>query len=263
MNHRTVIWGLSRLFLCIITLAATGGCSKTPTETEPQQNPQPAPAENRDHLIGWYKMDDGTCITVFKRQGRYYSTARGLEIPLKPAPRGLTWDVSASSMTGTTIEQDPQTGAYSIRIYDAQRANFEEHFQPGKPQPLVKTTPPFEFPQSLAEPPKISDDLIGWYRVVWFPYLAIRIYRQDGVYYATEYMIRPNGELTDYHQQTLQVLTDRPGFRLKDSLLIYNKDLKRLEITLDKTSIASPLARTSQEAIPPSPEVEIGIPTWH
>lgn len=219
-----------------------------------------------DPYTGWYRMQSGTLIPVFKRDGVTYSACRGFEIPFRPTVEGIEWALEPSSMVGTTIGRT-EPGMYYIRIVDRQLASFIEDYIPGEAQPLQKIDPTFELPDPTAPAPRQLDDFLGWYVPVFFPWVKLEVRKTDETYSTTYHeMHKPDTWMPD-GPKTRAVLADRLGITLdgKEARLIYNEALRRFEIVLgsDDNPLRNPLKRISPDMELKLPRSEIGIPSWH
>ncbi|MFA7238005.1 MAG: hypothetical protein WC058_14165 [Phycisphaeraceae bacterium] len=90
-----------------------------------------------DHYVGWYHMPDldrktrqpilndprspGDLIPIFKRGDSFYTIEHYAECPLKMAGKTLVWDVSPSSLAGTTLGYNRDTHQYYLRWYDTSK----------------------------------------------------------------------------------------------------------------------------------------------
>jgi len=124
---------------------------------------------SRDHLLGWYRLEDrDVIIPVFKAEGNYYTVSwPAAEIPLRPCPEGLQWALTPSSMTGTTIIYDEQSSyPYYISVYDSMAVHHTAHEEAdwwgrGKKRPLTKIDAPSWLPDSTARRARVIEDFLG------------------------------------------------------------------------------------------------------
>ncbi len=260
--------------LLLVTLAGTGCRMSTKT-----------PADDRDYLIGWYKLPNrhyrtrevlpgpGTLIPVFKRSGIYYSVCRGVEVPLKVCPEGLEWGLTESSMRGTKLGVDETSKAPYIIIEDA-RAQYEADLSTsGEKQFMTKIDRPSGLLDPTTTPPRTADDFLGCYQPVWFPVFRW-ILSKDGDKYHLEGQTADKASWkSEEHESTaLEPLSDKLGFAWssseKEPRLVFNRKLKRFECAMRPNgNLAMPLVRVTPSLPPgtgtPSPAMEIGIPSWH
>lgn len=250
--------------LCLL-LIGPSGCNPAAQDLPQRVTTEAPQAGSRDYLIGWHRMADYTLIPVFKHNGVYHSVSRGFEVPLQPCPEGLVWEMTPSSMNGTTIGRSGQSDRYFIRIYDEQRANIEESFIPGQKLTMIKVEKPSGLMDAAAPAPKKNDDFLGWYTPAWFPWIRIEIRKDGPSYFSIDHEFREPDKWVTMEPQKLTVLNNQLGLKIgrEPAALIYNEALKRFEITLGTSIlIRMPLARISPDEKVPEP-VRIGIPTWH
>jgi hypothetical protein len=265
--------------LTMVPLALAVGCLRfqpTPRiagDATAPSAPTTSPADSRDDLIGWYAVTGkDRLIPVFKRHGTYYSVCRGFETPLKPSPAGLEWAFEPSSMKGTTIGRDPNTGGYYLAVVDAQAANFTDgNYGYGEKEPMTRIDPPAWLVDLTAAPPHTLDDFPGWYQAVLFPgFPCWELRKNDAGGYEAAYDW-PNvvGGPQSKQVEAMAPLPDRLGFtgfeRSSNIALVYNEELRRYEIAM--AEIRMPLARiapprTDEEAQATGP-IRVGIPSWH
>jgi hypothetical protein len=251
----------------------------------------PATGASRDHLIGWYnlprppkKLDSNgnqvipgraALIPVFKRDGSYWSTCWGAEVPLKPCPEGLEWAFADSTMKGTKIGFDDASKTYYIIIEDSYyELEGQNIYVRGVKQPMTKVKRPSGLFDATAEPPRTNDDFVGWYEPAWFPFFRYEIRKEGDKYLALgKSTIGQESEArTERHE--LSPLADRLGFIMggdEGTCLTYNAALKRFEIVKRRAEpvVRIPLARVpaslspKTKPVPPLPEKEklIGIPS--
>ena len=234
-----------------------------------------APAK-RDRFVGWYSVSGkNTFIPVLRYDGVYYSVSRGFEVPFKESPAGLEWDVSPSSMTGTTIGFEAESGTYYLAVFDSETANFTDgQYGNGQKEPMTRSEPPTGLLDPVAPLPRTNEDFLGWYQPMWFPYLRWEL-RREGDAYVTVYS-EYDGTRPAWQPRTeryeLKPLSDGLGFtgfeKGDDFRLVYNTNLRRFELTSRRTAgIRMPLARlqhaAAAEGAPMEPLARIGIPTWH
>jgi hypothetical protein len=235
--------------------------------------------ENRDHLLGWYRLENReVIIPVFKVEGDYYTVCRGAEIPLKPCPEGLEWE-----RTGTKIIFDKESShPYYISIYDENMAQQGGGgWGTGKKRQLTKVDKPLWLPNPTARGPRSMDDFLGRYvYALWSPRLGVEIRKDDGKYIATCQLMEEPGQWKptgDPHEIELAPLPDRLGFTLLDPdtdiHLIYNTARERFELVAKDENtppaiVRIPLARvvpetSSESRADPTTTMVIGIPNWH
>jgi hypothetical protein len=232
-----------------------------------------------DPYIGWYKIQtrQDTIIPVFKIGNTYYSVCRGVEIPFRETPEGLEWASEASSMVGTTIGVKDSMPFIIIRDQQAEAVigeTSETVFQYGKIQFLTRIEKPSWLQSSTAFPPRSSDDFVGCFEPVWFPYYRLEI-RKDGKKYLFTYLEldkdkkwKPQGGTTE-----LKPLSDPLGFAgffgNYENILTYNNTLHRFEMMKPDMApvIRMPLVRISHPctagSTTPLVHDPVGIPSWH
>ncbi len=249
-----------------VTMSVLAGCS-TPTPTpQPQAGP-------RDSLLGWFHMTKRDhMIPVFRSNGTYYSVCRGFEIPLRECSAGLE-----SAAPPTTIGFDETSHNYYIIIEDEELAQQYQDYIRGEKQPMTKIDKPLELFDAAAPPPASSDDFLGWYLPVWFPFPMWEIRKEGPTYLAVYHEPDPSGTWhTEGQPYELTPLPDRLGFiglekELNTYSLIYNEVLHRFEIENSEFPqiVRMPLV---QFQTPPAAEdftpvgrtmAKIGIPIWH
>ena len=239
--------------------------------------PEPS-RENQDNLLGWYRLDNrDVIIPVFKAEGDYYTVSgRGAEIPLKPCPEGLEWE-----LTGTKIIYDKQSShPYYISIHDANMAQHtNREWGTGKKRQLAKVDKPLWLPSPTARGPRSIDDFLGRYVFAWSPRGGVEIRKDGEKYMATlQYMEEPGQwkPAGDPHEIEITPLPDRLGFTFLDPdtdiNLIYNTSRKRFELAAkagDTSPVICriPLARVAPQASSESQAARIttmaiGIPSW-
>ena len=296
----------SRPFVAVLALAvlfilpAYGDPPSQPEASDTAAN-SPASAPSRDYLVGWYTMlprdrrtnkvlpGPGTLIPVLKIDGAYYSVCRGVEIPFKECPEGLEWDATPSSMVGTKIGLDKESGTVYLAVVDANVQ--DDNYEPGRKQPLAKIDKPADLLDPAAPAPRTNDDFVGWYQPALFPYSRYQVRKEGDKYIAVMQRARLDGLAgsTQPGSQTaretiweavdkpaeITPLPDRLGFVFgsgkKAMHLTYNKALKRFEFEMPAPGappLRMPLARIPA---PPAPHLDavpllkarIGIPSWH
>ncbi|MHB1157324.1 MAG: hypothetical protein ACYC26_10860 [Phycisphaerales bacterium] len=249
-----------------------------------------------DHYVGWYHKPDldrktrqpilndprspGRLIPIFKRGDTFYTIEHCAECPLKMADETLVWDVSPSSLAGTTIGYNRDTGRYYLRWYDTGTESGVESYVPGEVYPLIQTDPPDWVGDSPAPAPKTLDDFLGDYYYAWCPIIRMTIAKNGERYVADGAMRSESGEWeTDSHADLpeLQPMNDSFGLtwntHKKIIHIVYNSALLRYEMVFhqDKVlphSISIPLLRRDPlrtrtgEAIRTT-NLNIGIPAWH
>lgn len=247
-----------------VTMSVLASCS-TPT-SQPQAGP-------RDYLLGWFHMTKRDhIIPVFQSKGTYYSVCRGFEIPLRECPAGLE-----SAAPTTTIGFDETSHHYYIIIEDEELAQQYQDYIRGEKQSMTKIDKPLELFDAAAPPPASSDDFLGWYLPVWFPFPMWEIRKEGPTYLVAYHEPDPSGIWhTEGQPYELTPLPDRLGFsgleRENNTYkLIYNEALHRFEIECAASPqvIRMPLAHYQA---PPAPQeltpamsvmAKIGIPIWH
>ncbi len=257
----------------------------------------PAADTSRDHFIGWYELPKPqqtkhglvpgkeALIPVFKRGGTYWTTSWGIEVPLKPCPDGLQWDLPPSTMEGTTIGFDEASKSYYIVIEDQYLKDTSQWEDgpavlSGVRQSLTKVEPPMGLLDATAEPPRSHDDFIGWYQFAWCPIFRYEI-RKEGEKYLALGQMRSGPDPDDpweppRERHELVPIAGHLGFIWDSSLgmfnrLTYNARLQRFELTAEEegrhpTVSRIPLVRvptppsSEETAVPPhSPPKLIGI----
>ncbi|MDZ4200459.1 MAG: hypothetical protein U1E27_14385 [Kiritimatiellia bacterium] len=238
----------------------------------------------RDDLVGWYHLPNrhyrtreilpgpGTLIPVLKMNGAYYSVCRGVEVPLLECEEGLEWGALPSSLKGTKIGRDPASREIYIVIEDS-RAQYEGDYSvSGEKQGMTKIDRPTGLLDPTTTPPRSSEDFVGCYLSVWFPYFRWMISRQDEVYQLKWQSAEKEWKSESTETVDLIPLTDTLGFmwgRKKEYRMVYNPDLHRFECLYGDPGIRlrMPLTRIDESLPPgsgiPSPRISIGIPSWH
>ena len=260
------------LILIFLTLATTG-CRVAPDE----------PVGERDYLIGWYNLNrrhyrtreelpgPGTLIPVYKRGGVYYSTRRGVEVPLKVCPEGLEWGRPPSSMVGTKIGLDNELSRKPPYIMIKDRlAQYEgDNSTYGEKQFMTKIEKPAFVRDPTIKPPRTYEDMLGCYEPVYFPLIRLTLSKNGKQYCVQGKMATKDGwEMIHKEPLELELLPGKLGFSNKkfNAMLFFNQDTKRVEY-VDQDGIIMPLVRVKQFLLPcmeskPS-LVEIGIPSWN
>lgn len=289
----------ARHFCRLITLCLIfgGACARRPSSDQPNGRAgsgakEAAAQPSRDHLLGWYELPGrghgGTFIPVFKHEGTYYTTSfPGVEVPLRPSPRGLEWAATPSSMTSTTLIYDPQsTHPYSLAIHDDNAVHQTSgSWGGGEQHPLRKVAKPAWLPNAKARRPRALDDFVGWYQYAWCPILAMEVKKEGAKYLAASFYTDKPGEWKPADKPIeLQPWPDGEGFTMgprglnqqrdKTQQLIYNNARKRFEMTLGEAKRSPEVLRIPLACIPSpfSPEFKkhpmppkgarVGIPTW-
>lgn len=270
--------GLASLGICALVVA---GCLQDQRADQglaasPNKRPTPKDAsDNRDHLVGWYRVKgQERVIPVLKRAASYYAVCRGAEAPMTPSPEGLTWAITPSSMTGTTIGVDPATGDYYLAVFDSQAANFTDGNEGiGKKQPLERIEPPKWVDATNAPQPGSVDEFLGWYRPLWIPQLRFEVRRSnDLLVIAYDYFNQESTWRRDPDGRILTPLPDGLGLtgleRGGHIVLRYNTTLQRFEIVTGEVGVCMPLVHTRVAPEAPTPDemalkTAIGIPAWH
>lgn len=247
--------------------------------------------DNRDNLIGWYKLPNrhystrkvldgpGTLIPVFKRDGTYYSICRGVEVPLKPCENGLEWNSLPSSMKGTTIGYDCDTDGVYIIIEDAMAKHVNDNFISGEKQFMFKIDKPSWILDSTAPQPKTNDDFIGFYTPQWFPYYRWNITKEGEKYILSVQASEVKKLPPPKKEGDLSPLDGELGFkyqagRKNEAEFTYNPILKRFELNVVKHSDKGPVRVPFMPLVKMSPQIDvdknnalppmkIGIPSWH
>jgi hypothetical protein len=255
------------LFLTVVTT----GCRVVPAE----------PGGERDYLIGWYNLPHrthsthevmpgpGTLIPVFKRGGVYYSTCRGVEVPLKVCPEGLEWGWTPSKMVGTKIGLDKASQKPYIIIEDRKAQENDDYSISGEKQFMTKIEKPAFVRDPTIKPPRSHDDMLGSYEPVYFPLIRLTLSKNGKQYCVQGKMATKDGwEMIHKEPLELELLPGKLGFSNKkfNAMLFFNQDNKRVEY-VDRDGIIMPLVRVSSSLLPcmeskPS-LVEIGIPSWN
>jgi hypothetical protein len=283
--------GLVLPLIAACALLTAAGCSTPPKRAEsngPAAARQAADGEQPecDHFVGWFKLPDrnwktgeivpgpGTLIPVLKVNGTYYSVCRGMEVPLKPCPKGLEWAYTPSSMVGTTIGYDQASGEYYLHVLD-QAAQYPDNCRIcGEPQTMMRIDKPSWLRDPTADRPHTNDDFAGWYELVWFPGLQWQIRQDDQQWVLTGRGVTSWDTADD--PLSLTPLADGPGFAWHDSesdyRIVYSDARGRFELVSppresDSHVLRAPLARIASpvlpESDPPRPPMRIGIPSWH
>lgn len=260
----------SALILILLALSTTG-CRVAPAEQS---------VGERDYLIGWYKLPDrthsthkvipgpGTLIPVFKRGGVYYSTCRGVEVPLKVCPDGLEWGWTPSSMVGTKIGLDNEVSRKPpyIMIVD-RRANDDSYS--GDKQYMTKSEKPACVRDPTIKAPRTCDEMLGFYEPVYFSVFRFILSKNGNQYWGQGELAKKDGwEQMQKEPLKITPLSDKLGFSFgKDkAMIVFNPELKRIEY-VNPDGVTMPLVRVKQpflkcmEAKPTL--VEIGIPSWN
>ena len=260
------------LLLLLLTLA-TAGCRVAPDER----------VGERDYLVGWYNLPErnystrkavsgpGTLIPVFKRGGVYYSTCRGVEVPLKVCPEGLEWGRTPSSMIGTKIGLDNEVSRKPPYIMIKDRlAQYEGNNSTyGEKQFMTKTEKPACVRDPTIKPPLTRDDMLGCYVPVYFPLMRFMLSKKGKQYWGQGGLATKDGwEQMQKKPMEITVLPDKLGFSFGKgkAMIVFNPDLKRVEY-VDPDGITMPLVRVKQpllKCMESKPSlIEIGIPSWN
>lgn len=257
--------------LLILLTVATAGCRVAPDE----------PAGERDTLIGWYNLPErnyrtrkavsgpGTLIPVFKRGGVYYSTCRGVEVPLKVCPEGLEWGWTPSKMVGTKIGFDEASQKPYIIIEDRKAQSNNDSLISGEKQFITKTEKPVCVRDPTIKPPRTHDDMLGCYVPVYFPLMRFMLSKKGKQYWGQGELATKDGwEQMQKGPLEITLLPDKLGFSFgKDkAMIVFSPDHKRVEY-VNPDGVTMPLVRVKQALLPcmeakPS-LVEIGIPSWN
>jgi len=239
------------------------------------------PVGERDYLIGWYNLPDrnysnrkavpgpGTLIPVFKRAGVYYSTCRGVEVPLKVCPEGLEWGWTPSSMVGTKIGLDEASRKPFIIIEDRKAQENDDYSISGEKQFMTKMEKPACVRDPTIKSPRTHDDMLGCYEPVYFPLIRFMLSKKGSQYWGQGELATKDGwEQMQKEPLEITLLSDKLGFSFgKDkAMIVFNQAQKRVEY-VNPDGVTMPLVRVKQPLLPcmeskPSP-VEIGIPSWN
>lgn len=249
---------MKTITLCILIAAICSGCSSIPKE---------APG-NHDHLLGWYERrgfrDSISIIPVMKRDGRYFSICRGIEVPLKEVPGGLAWGFEKSSMEGTMIGMEGNTVYLELKDDRAPQDGEGSEYHQGY-HTLHRISMPSKLLNSKAKRPNNLDDVLGCYQPVYFPYYRWFIKKVDDGYKLEAQIVSGNEWLTRENESAkLTPLPDRIGFTWGNERnhmeLIYNDEQKRYEAIRPDGSIVMPLARIKnpEKETPPHSTVHAG-----
>ena len=258
------------LLLLLLTLATTG-CRVAPDE----------PVGERDYLIGWYNLPrrhyrtreelpgPGTLIPVYKRGGVYYSTRRGVEVPLKVCPGGLEWGWTPSSMVGTKIGLDEEVSLKPPYIMIMDRLEQGDYGASGVKQFMTKTEKLACVRDPTIKPPRTHNDMLGCYVPVYFPLMRFMLSKKGKQYWGQGELATKDGwEQMQKEPLEITLLPDKLGFSFgKDkAMIVFNPELKRVEY-VNPDGITMPLVRVKQPLLKcmeskPS-TVEIGIPSWN
>jgi hypothetical protein len=261
---------IATLLLILLTVA-TAGCRVAPDE----------PVGERDYLIGWYNLPErnysnrkavqgpGTLIPVFKRAGVYYSTCRGVEVPLKVCPEGLEWGWTPSKMVGTKIGLDEASQKTYIIIEDRKAQENDDYSMSGEKQVMTKIEKPACVRDPTIKTPRTCDDMLGCYEPVYFPLIRLTLSKNGNQYCVQGKMATREGwEMIHKEPLELELLSGKLGFSSKKfkAVLVFNQDHKRVEY-VNPDGVTMPLVRVKQALLPWMEEkpalVEIGIPSWN
>jgi hypothetical protein len=286
MNAFLVFIGNFRRRVPIIAVAMLGlalaGCTR----------PEGSSHDNfRGDYCGWFNLParnerkeiihgDNTLIPVFRRDGTYYSVWLGFEVPLNASPEGLEWALTPSSMTGTKIGRDAASKGYYLAVKDSQASNYSDgRYGVGEKELLTRTGRPPSLLRAKARPPRSNDDFLGVYQPVWFPQVRIEIRKAGGRYFSQtlEFGGPPPGMWRALVEPVEELpLPGQLGFYLKQDRgerLIYNEDLKRFELVVEREGMTPSVIRSPMARVPThsqsgnysvsAPTLKIGIPSWH
>ena len=212
-------------------------------------------------------------IPVFKHDGVYYSVTLGMETPLKVCPNGLEWGLLPSSMEGTTIGLDAVTKEPYIIIEDSNAQYEGDYSTSGERQFMFLIARPASLLEATAAAPKRLDDFIGCYQPVWLPGLRWTVRKEGAVWQVAVQVAKPDGtwSVLQHERVVFEPLSGRLGFAWgrgrETAQLVFNPALNRFECRYADGRICLPLARVAPEAPAetglPSPQMTIGIPSWH
>jgi hypothetical protein len=262
---------MKTILVLMLLMLVTAGCRVVTAE----------PVGERDYLIGWYNLPDrthsthkvisgpGTLIPVFKRGGVYYSTCRGVEVPLKVCPEGLEWGWTPSKMVGTKIGLDEASQKPCIIIEDRKAQENDDSLISGEKQFMTKAEKPACVREPTIKSPRTHDDILGCYEPVYFPLIRLTLSKNGKQYCVQGKMATKDGwEMIHKEPLELELLPGKLGFSNKkfNAKLFFNQDNKRVEY-VDRDGIIMPLVRVTPSLLPcmeskPS-LVEIGIPSWN
>lgn len=256
--------------------------ARVPAERGPSVAATP---RQKGDLVGWYELPrrdrhtrealpgPGILIPVLKRAGGYYSVSAYVEVPLKECVGGLEWGLAESSMKGTTIGIETNSGRPYIVIKDAQRACMDDNYVDGETQFMSRTEAPSWIPDMTSSPPATNRDFAGFYTLAWLPDVRVAVTVSNGLCrVATEFQDgggwKQEGGVVD-----LLPIQGRLGFACdqgKDYAVrfVFNQELGRFEMEAGRTPdlVRIPLARLKDGILSgsgkPDSHPEIGIPAW-
>lgn len=237
----------------IVAVVVLAGCGTTSDKS----------VGSRDHLVGWYKaaspsserQNHSLLIPVLKRDGTYYTTIRGFEVPMRVCPEGLEWSERTQSQW-LLIGYNSESNSYYGRV--TSRSPYRDYSQPGREQEgkhdlqLVKVDKPEWVLDQPPPPPKANDDFVGCFQATYFAPYWMQI-RKDGNKYLCAF--HDFGRPAEWQELTPR--TNELGFTHS---IFYNKTLKRFEIAGEEGTaiIRVPFSRIP----PPSPEASSGAQRW-
>lgn len=272
LRHGVFAWTVFSLALACGCRHGQSAARGVAEEKAAAPTPTISRADSRDDLVGWYRViGKDLLIPVFKRGEKYYSVCRGFETPFKPSPAGLEWAFEPSSMAGTTIGRDPNTGGCYLAVFDSQAADFtDEKYGCGEKEPMTRVDPPAWLVDPATEPPRTLDDFLGWYQPLLLPGWPRWEVRKDGEGYEAIYeTVDSSAKPAETYRHALVALPDRLGFkgfeRSSDVALVYSADLRRFEIA--RGELRMPLLRIlpprADQPTKPDRPIRVGIPSWH
>jgi|GEM_PF-2785969 len=235
--------------------------------------------DNRKLVADWFQMPpvsginrQNTLIPVLRIGGNYYTTYRGLEIPLQKTPEGLKWNLLPSPLADTTIGYFGPSYPCSIRVVDRTRVNLDPSYSPDAAPPVLmtKANEPDGLLEATAAKPRKLDDFVGVYYPVWFPWFRLEI-RKDGNQYLSVEQVLASLEppLQWTPRGRAQMITPFAdglgfvGFPGDPHSLVYNETLKRFELVRADNGLKMPLAKLPPKKEITLPTLPIGIPTWN
>lgn len=250
-----------------------------------------------DHYVGWYHMPDldrktrqpilndprspGRLIRIFKRGDTFYTVDRYVECPLRAADDKLAWNISPSSLTGTTFGFDRDAGQYYLELHDSNGESFSESYIDGERRPMTRTNAPDWFTDAPTPTPQSLDNFLGDYYFAWCPVIRLTLTRNGDKFVSTGGIRSKSGSWEQSPLDPPSELTplfDRLGLTVingKNTSLLFNAMQHRYEMVVTKypdnsqpTSLVIPLLR--HDPLQPEagqsfhmPNIEIGIPAWH
>jgi hypothetical protein len=282
-------------------VAGSGGATPAPTGSNPHE-----------HFVGWYRLPrvdrhtrkpldgPGYVVPIFKRRGEFHTVCRWAEAPLKPTDDGLVWNVSPSSLKGSTFGFDEDAGEYFLIHRDLRRAGMDDWYVSGEKRSLTRIEKPTWVMDHAADPPEALDDFVGHFYFAWMPVLRLHVKRVDGGHAVAWQEFKPDDERRtpaagesgggdgsrgvtgawrkprDEPDAAIEPMREGLGLVLDQSKekmvrLIYNAALRRYELVTDRKGepgvIRLPLLRddpleTTEDGRKVLPNLRIGIPAW-